>query len=104
MSRGRGLGWNDKVNIRELLLMFRYAQKQLKTLISCNQKVRDLGTTVITSVVRRQCISGIQAAPKSFVKVFMWNVAMSYSPPRLEKATRKGCQWLCEKEDGGISE
>ena len=55
--------------------MFRYAQKQLKTLISCNQKVRDLGTTVITSVVRRQCISGIQAAPKSFVKVFMWNVA-----------------------------
>ncbi len=53
MLRGRGLGWNDKMNIRKLLLMFRYAQEQLKTLTSCNQKVSDLGAIVITSVARR---------------------------------------------------
>ncbi len=42
--------------------------------------------------------------PKSFVKVFMQNVSMSYSPPVMEKAARKGCRWLCGNEDGGTSE
>jgi hypothetical protein len=42
--------------------------------------------------------------PKSLVKVFMQNVAISYSPPLTEKAARKGCRWLCGNEDGGTSE
>ena len=69
--------------------------KQPKALIGCNQRVSSLGETVITSVSRRYCTTGIQAAPKSFVKVFMWNVAMSYHPPAMKKAAREGCRWCC---------
>jgi len=83
--------------------MFRYVQEQLKTLTSCDQKVSDLGAIVITSVARRQGITGIQTASKWLIKIFMWNVAMSYSPTFVEKAARKGCRWLCENEDGGTS-
>ena len=56
--------------------------KQPKTLIGCNQKVSGrMVLLLLTWVIRRQCTSGVQIEPKSLVKVFMWNVAMSYLPP-----------------------
>ena len=73
-------------------------KEQPKALTGCNQQVGSLGETVITSVSRRYCTTGIQAAPKSFVKIFMWNVAMSYRPPAMEKAACKGCRWRCVDE------
>lgn len=42
-------------------------------------------------------ITGI-GTPKSFIKIFMWNVVMSYRPPAMEKATHKEYRQWCVDE------
>lgn len=74
---GKGLGWSDMVNVSEPSFEFPLDQELPKMLIGSHQKVRALGVTCITWVIRRHGSFGIQKVPKSLVKVLTWNTAMS---------------------------
>lgn len=58
------------MNISEESLTFRESQDLPKTLIGRNQKVSNLGATLITWVARRRRIAGTQIPSTFLVKVF----------------------------------